>query len=207
MSDPKSPREFWIREAGFSFDSDVQDSDPWIGGYIHVIEKSAFDVQAAEITELNKMLLRLVNTNLDNQWDLRILRPECERLKAKLHRRHILGKAYEVSAESINRLAGELDEVKAENERLKAFKQQWDEKDGNSPGYNYEKAKLYGEQACQFRNERDRLQLQVEVLKSAANLGAKYLRELNVRAKAPENYMAQEVEDALAEWEKLWSDQ
>ena len=59
------------------------------------------------------------------------------------------------------------DALKAENEKLKGFKEQWDAKDGNSPGYNYDKAKLYGEQACQLRIERDKLQSQVEILKAA----------------------------------------
>lgn len=38
---------------------------------------------------------------------------EISQLKAKLANRHIIGKAYEISKESINKLAGELDEAKA----------------------------------------------------------------------------------------------
>jgi DNA repair exonuclease SbcCD ATPase subunit len=47
---------------------------------------------------------------------------ERDSLKAQLHHRHIVGKAYEVSRESIDRLAGELEETKAENESLKSVR-------------------------------------------------------------------------------------
>lgn len=41
------------------------------------------------------------------------LKEKHDKLEARLHHRHIIGKVYEVSAESINTLAGELDETKA----------------------------------------------------------------------------------------------
>jgi uncharacterized small protein (DUF1192 family) len=41
-------------------------------------------------------------------------------LEAQLAHRHIVGKVYEVSRESINKLAGELDETRAELEKLRA---------------------------------------------------------------------------------------
>ena len=40
-------------------------------------------------------------------------------LEARLMHRHIIGKVYDVTAESINKIAGELDEVKQENKDLK----------------------------------------------------------------------------------------
>lgn len=47
--------------------------------------------------------------------------------------------------------------LRAEVERLTAFKQEWDEKDGNSPGYNLTKAKVYGNQALKYKKQSDTL--------------------------------------------------
>lgn len=62
----------------------------------------------------------------------------------------------------INELQSQLAEAQAENLKLKEFKQQWDEKDGNSPGYNLQKAKTYGEQAAKFRIEHDALKAEID---------------------------------------------
>lgn len=64
----------------------------------------------------------------------------------------------------------ELESLRAENEALKEFKQQWDEKDGNSPGYNLEKAKLYGSQAADYRAKLQEAEKEIAKLKTCEQL-------------------------------------
>ena len=59
-----------------------------------------------------------VKATLTSSEENEKLEQENGKLKAQLTHRHIIGKSYEVSAESINRLAGECEELKAEIERL-----------------------------------------------------------------------------------------
>lgn len=42
-----------------------------------------------------------------------------------------------------------------ELERLRAFREEWAAADGNTPGYNLQKAKTYGEKAAQYKKERE----------------------------------------------------
>lgn len=51
----KKFREFWIKESGFSFGSDVCDSDPCVDDYIHVIEYSAYQALKAEVERLKSV--------------------------------------------------------------------------------------------------------------------------------------------------------
>lgn len=48
--------------------------------------------------------------------------------------------------------------LRAENEELQAFKKEWVNKDGNSPGYNLQKARNYGEKAREFKLKCDELE-------------------------------------------------
>lgn len=64
---------------------------------------------------------------------------------------------YDALSEKCQRLEGELAE-------LRIFKEQWDSKDGNSPGYNLEKARNYGRQAFEYKTKSEKLEARVREL-------------------------------------------
>ena len=54
-----------------------------------------------------------------------------------------------------------IEALEKEIEELREFKKQWDEKDGNSPGYNLEKAKTYGRIGRKLKEQLEAVQLQL----------------------------------------------
>jgi hypothetical protein len=54
-----------------------------------------------------------------------------------------------------------IEALEKEIEDLREFKKQWDEKDGNSPGYNLEKAKTYGRIGQILKDQLESVQLQL----------------------------------------------
>ncbi len=69
--------------------------------------------RARSAEEKDKLTIKVLRT------DLSVAECRIDELRAQLAHRHIIGKAYEITAENINRLAGECDELKAEVAQLK----------------------------------------------------------------------------------------
>jgi hypothetical protein len=59
------------------------------------------------------------------------------------------------------------EQLKKENEELRKFKEAWGLKDGNSPGYNLQKANNYGEQAARLKSENTQLKSMCEKMAEA----------------------------------------
>lgn len=107
-NDTRKPREFWISEHAYDdytqqvFTEKPEDGDE----YVQVIEYSAY--------EMLKRSIGLMGFHRGNdEWEA--LRKERDELHARLAQRHIIGKAYEVTRETVNRLAGELEETKEQH--------------------------------------------------------------------------------------------
>lgn len=73
---------------------------------------------------------------------------------------------------------------------LQAFKDEWDEKDGNSPGYNLQKARNYGEQGAMYKKLyeafRDASEAMAELRIAHVSGGAEYTRAQHLLFKARE---------------------
>lgn len=68
----------------------------------------------------------------------------------------------DIGSSAFDEVVKERDALRAERDELCAFKDEWDSKDGNSPGYNLQKARTYGEQAFKYKTEADALRAQVQ---------------------------------------------
>jgi chromosome segregation ATPase len=92
-----------------------------------------------------------------------------QELERKLSHRHILGKSYEVSAESINKLAGELDEVKAKLKLTEQTKDHFSSRLDTAIAYNVQLAENAKNQIDEITRERDRFKLALEKAKEQRN--------------------------------------
>lgn len=80
--------------------------------------KETIAALTSRAAELEAALLR---ANADWSLECAKLSERNTELEAQLAHRHIVGKVYDVTAESINRLAGELDELKSSHEQLQTY--------------------------------------------------------------------------------------
>lgn len=175
--DAKPPREWWILEYSDKsrecFTEKETRGDTI--GMIHVIEKSAYDAVCAENEELKDQLRDERNDEAETFAVLRKTQAELAKVSAErdglyhdfckmsdrehtaiMQRDEAQAELALVKQEFHKALQDERDandSLRAELERLQAFKDDWDKRDGNSPGYNLQKARTYGEQAAKYKAE------------------------------------------------------
>ncbi len=109
MNDEQKPKEFWIElnEEGNHYTGRLcwatyPGDKPARGNYIKVIEHAAYEA-------LRKRLFVTEGSLEFYKLESEQLRAERDELIARMSQRHIIGKVYDVSRETVTNLANELD--------------------------------------------------------------------------------------------------
>lgn len=128
-----------------------------------------------------------------------------KRLQTELHNAFVAGQEQSSKAPECEGM-----EIDEEIAHLRAFKAEWATKDGNSPGYNCQKARNYGNQAAKYKS----LYLAFkEAAEASSRLRVAYIeagprydkaRELNDKARLLEFSLANVEEKKVLDKEEDW---
>lgn len=134
--------------------------------------------------------------DLCDAWPDAITMPLKERLEREFHNAFVAGQEQSARASECEYMG-----IDEELSHLRAFKQEWDSNDGNSPGYNLQKARNYGKQAAIFKD--------LYLVWRRASMTLKSLTSISIHGVGNKSFAAARKmeKERVNEWPEIFSEE